>query len=64
MKFSMIYEAQVTEPTPAEEQRTLLEMVEQADALPASKNAASVISAVIKKSDADLRVAVMIISLL
>jgi alkanesulfonate monooxygenase SsuD/methylene tetrahydromethanopterin reductase-like flavin-dependent oxidoreductase (luciferase family) len=33
MKFSMIYEAQVTDPTPEEEHRTLLEMVEQAEAL-------------------------------
>lgn len=33
MKFSMIYEAQVADPTPAEEQKVLLEMVEQAEAL-------------------------------
>ena len=33
MKFSMIYEAQIADPTPEEERRTLLEMVEQAEAL-------------------------------
>ncbi|QNA86641.1 LLM class flavin-dependent oxidoreductase [Sphingomonas sp. So64.6b] len=33
MKFSMIYEAQVANPTPEEERRTLLEMVDQAEAL-------------------------------
>jgi alkanesulfonate monooxygenase SsuD/methylene tetrahydromethanopterin reductase-like flavin-dependent oxidoreductase (luciferase family) len=33
MKFSMIYEAQLADPSPAEERKLLLEMVEQAEAL-------------------------------
>ena len=33
MKFSMIYEAQLLDPSPAEEEKVLLEMVEQAEAL-------------------------------